>query len=72
MEVLKVIDNPDLVRLKDSKAILNTNLGELNKYKEEREQRLKLKHVAESYDKLQSDVEEIKSLLHKLLGSIDR
>jgi len=72
MEVLKVIDNPNLVRAKDSKAILNTNTEELNKYKEEREQRLKLKHVTESYDKLQSDVEEIKGLLHKLLGSIDK
>jgi len=67
MEKLKVINQPDLIRTKDNKAILNTNLEELNKYKEEREQRLKLKHVAESYDKLQSDVEDIKAMLQVIL-----
>lgn len=72
MQLLRVIDNPDLARSKDNSAILNTNLDALNKYKEEREQRRKLKEIAEDYDHLKSDVNEIKSLLKEILGHIDR
>ena len=72
MEYMKVIENPDLVRTKDSSAILNTNLDALNKYKEEREQRRKLNEIAQEYDQLKADVGEIKSMLTKILGHIDR
>ena len=72
MQLLRVIDNPDLARSKENSAILNTNSDALNKYKEEREQRLKLKEIAEDYDDLRSDVNEIKSMLEKILGHIDR
>ena len=72
MEYMKVIENPDLVRTKDSSAILNTNLDALNKYREEREQRRKLNEIAQEYDQLKADVGEIKSMLTKILGHIDR
>ena len=67
-DFLKVKDNRDLVRQKQSNAILNTNLKELNKYKEEREEKMKLKRLAEESEQMKSDIQEIKSLLKQLLG----
>ena len=67
-EILKVKDNKDLVRLKDSKAILNVNTKELDKYKQDREEKMKLQKLFEENDQLKNDVEEIKSLLRQLIG----
>jgi hypothetical protein len=65
---LKVTDNPDLVREKDSKAILNINLKELNKYKEDRDERLKLKRILDENESMKLDILEIKRLLQQLIG----
>jgi hypothetical protein len=65
---LKVKDNKDLVRQRQSNAILNTNLKELNKYKEERDEKMKLKKLAEESEHMKNDIQEIKSLLQQLLG----
>jgi predicted house-cleaning noncanonical NTP pyrophosphatase (MazG superfamily) len=67
-EYIKVKDYPNLVRDKQSNAILNTDRDSLNKYKEEREYQAKLKRVVEENDKLKSDVNEIKTLLYQILG----
>jgi hypothetical protein len=67
-EFLKVRDNKDLVRLKDSKAVLNTNSKELDKYKQDREEKLKLKNLFDENEKMKNDIDEIKSLLRQLLG----
>lgn len=64
---MKVLDNNDLVREKDSRAVLNTNLKELDKYKQERDQRLKLREIADNYDRLKDDVEDIKNMLKEIL-----
>ena len=68
----KVNDRPELLRRGDSKAIINNDTVALNKYKEEREQRRKLNEIAQEYDQLKADVGEIKSMLTKILGHIDR
>lgn len=65
---LKVKDNKDLVRQRQSNAILNTNLKELNKYKEERDEKMKLKRLADESEQMKNDIQEIKSLLQQLLG----
>lgn len=67
-EILKVKDNKDLVRQKDSKAILNVNTRELDKYRKEREEKFRLQKLFEENDQLKNDVEEIKSLLRQLIG----
>jgi len=67
-EILKVKDNKDLVRLKDSKAILNVNSNELDKYKQDREEKMKLKNFIEESEKMKNDIDEIKSLLRQLIG----
>ena len=43
----KVRENPNLVRDMNSKAILENDVNALNKYKEEREQRLKMAKVVQ-------------------------
>jgi hypothetical protein len=65
---LKVKDNPDLIRQKDSKAILNTNLKELNKYRQDRDEKMKLKKLVEESEQMKNDIDEIKSLLRQLIG----
>ena len=67
-EILKVKDNKDLVRLKDSKAILNVNSNELDKYKQDREGKMKLKNFIEESERMKNDIDEIKSLLRQLIG----
>jgi len=67
MEYLKVRDHKDLIRDKNSKAILTKDTETLNKYKEERALRLKLASIAEDYDGLKSEVGEIKDMLKLIL-----
>jgi hypothetical protein len=69
-DILKVKDSKDLIRQKQSNAILNTNTKELNKYKEEREEKIKLKKLVEENNQMKNDIEEIKSLLKQLLGQV--
>jgi len=61
---LKVRNHPNLVRDKESNAILNVDDISLNKYKQEREQFLKLKR---ENDQLKKDVTDIKEMLLKLM-----
>lgn len=70
MDYLKVKDHKDLVRDKNTKAILNTDKNSLNKYKEEREYKAKVAEVVKNYDTIKSDVEEIKKMLQTLLGKV--
>lgn len=67
-EFLKVKDQPDLIRHSNSKAILNTNSLELNKYKQIRDEKLKLKQLAEEQEQIKRDLSDIKSLLLQLIG----
>jgi hypothetical protein len=69
-DYLKVKDRPDLIRDTHSKAILNKDLNALNKYREERDFKLKLANVVEEHNDLKKDVSEIKDLLNKLLERI--
>lgn len=67
MEFMKVKDHKDLIRDKNSKAILTNDVETLNKYKEERVLRLKLASIAEDYDGLKNEVSEVKDMLKILL-----
>jgi hypothetical protein len=64
---IRVKDRTDLVRDKNSKAILNTNLNELNKYREEREFKMNLNRVIKENEEIKSEISEIKTLLLKIL-----
>ena len=64
---IRVKDRTDVVRDKNSKAILNTNLNELNKYREEREFKMNLNRVIKENEEIKSEISEIKTLLLKIL-----
>jgi hypothetical protein len=70
----KVTDEPSLVRESNSKAILNVNNIELNKYKREKEEKLKIKNAIDNYENLKeelkatkNDLSEIKKMLIQLM-----
>lgn len=65
---LKVKDHPNLVRDKNSSAVLNTNEKDLDKYREERHQKLKMNRNIQKIESLERDITEIKSLLKMLVG----
>jgi len=69
-EFIKVKERPDLVREKNSKAILNTDVSALNKYKEEREFKLKLVKIVNEHESLKRDVMDIKSMLSTILERV--
>jgi hypothetical protein len=68
----KVVNNRDLIRDRESKGVLNTNNKELEKYKQERAHRLKLKQLVDENAYLKNELSEIKSMLATLLGQKDR
>jgi len=63
-DYVKVKDNDDLVRDKNSSAILSVDMDALSKYKMRREQERKRN---EEIDELKKDVSEIKSLLLQMI-----
>lgn len=67
MKYLKVIDRPSLVRDTRSNAILNNDLQALNKYREERDEKLRLTQVEERTKRMETDIDEIKNLLKELI-----
>jgi len=67
-----VKDSPGLVRDTQSKAILNTDNSALNKYKQERDFKIKLAQVVADNDQLKSDVNSIKSTLQSILDILNR
>jgi hypothetical protein len=71
-DYFKVRDHKDLIRLKDSKGIVNKNNESLNKYREEREQRFRLSKMVEEHEQLKSDVSDIKQMLSVILGKLDK
>ena len=67
MSHLKVREKPELVRDRNSKAILNTDAQALYKYREEREFKQKLMHVVERQDEIDNELKSIKALLLQLV-----
>ncbi len=67
-ELIRVHDNRDLARDRNSNAILNVNTQELNKYKKDREEKLKIRQVIEDQEQLKQDINDIKLLLQQLIG----
>ena len=65
--MIQVKDNPNLVRDERSNSILNTNLDELKKFKENRNENLKL---SIEVNELKSEISDLKSLLNQVLSKL--
>jgi hypothetical protein len=64
MEVVKIQDNEDLIRDVSTRAILNSDMSSLEKY---RARRNKEREMNDDVQNLKQDVNEIKSMLRQLL-----
>lgn len=65
-EYIKVQNKPDLVRDKKSNAILNTDIEGLNKYKQERESRLKQENLLIDFNNQKNEISEIKDQMNRI------
>jgi len=72
MKYSKVDGHKNLIRDEETKAIINTNMSDYNKYvmqrkiKERDNQKLQL--LEENVDSIKSDIEEIKTILRSLIN----
>jgi len=69
---LKVIDNKNLLRHASSRGIVNTDDDGLKKYREERDRAKKLNNIVEEQDKINQELNDIKSLLSQILNKIEK
>jgi len=65
MNTLKITDEEELIRDVDTRAVLNSNMSSLEKYKARRN---KEREMNDDVQNLKQDVSEIKSLLKQLLN----
>jgi len=65
MNTLKITDEEELIRDVDTRAVLNSNMSSLEKYKARRN---KEREMSNDVQNLKQDVSEIKSLLKQLLN----
>ena len=68
MTMYKVKEHPTLLRDSRSKAILNTDLMELNKMKKEREATITIQTLTQEVNVIKNDFQEIKSLLRQIVA----
>ena len=66
-KLLPVIDNKDLVRDTQSKALLATNKTLLDEHRQKKQFFIKMVKQAEEIDLMKKDLADIKHLLHKLV-----
>ena len=71
MTYVKIQDNEDLVRDKNSNAVLNVDNQALENYRAQRARQREINGSLGKIKELESDVAEIKSLLYKLLDRED-
>lgn len=66
-KLLPVIDNKDLVRDTQSKALLATNRAMLEEHRQKKQFLTKLLNQSEELETMKKDISDIKFLLHKLV-----
>jgi len=71
MTYVKIEDNEDLVRDKETNAVLNVDNQALANYRAQRARQREINGSLGKIKELESDVAEIKSLLYKLLDRED-
>ena len=68
MTMYKVKEHPTLLRDSRSKAILNTDLIELNKMKKERESTITIQTLTQEVNVIKNEFQEIKTLLKQIVA----
>jgi len=70
MIVTKVKDAPGLVRDMSNQAVLNTDISALEAYKRKRNKQQEIDEVISDINNMKSDIDQIKSLMQRLLDKI--
>lgn len=68
MTMYKVKEHPTLLRDSRSKAILNTDLLELNKVKKQRETTITIQTLTQEVNVIKNEFQEIKTLLKQIVA----
>lgn len=68
---LPVKDHPNLVKDMNTGAVININKKEIQKRREYKEKIREEREKINKIDKLEEDIDEIRSLLHQLVGKLD-
>lgn len=70
MIITKVKDAPGLVRDMSNQAVLNTDISALEAYKRKRNKQQEIDEVISDINNMKSDIDQIKSLMQRLLEKI--
>lgn len=70
MQVAKVKDAPGLVRDMQTQAVLNTDNNALEAYRRKRNKQQEMDEVVSDINNMKSDIDQIKSLMQRLLDKI--
>jgi len=70
MIIAKVKDVPGLVRDMSNQAVLNTDISALEAYKRKRNKQQEIDEVISDINNMKSDIDQIKSLMQRLLEKI--
>ena len=70
MTVAKVKDSPGLVRDMSNQAVLNTDNAALEAYRRKRNKQKEIDEVISDINNMKSDIDQIKSLMQRLLEKI--
>jgi len=70
MTIAKVKDSPGLVRDMSNQAVLNTDIAALEAYRRKRNKQQELNEVISDINNMKSDIDQIKSLMQRLLEKI--
>jgi hypothetical protein len=68
MEFYKIKDHKDLIKSKESKAVLSIDKSGLDKYREERQKLARMATIVEDNRRLEQEVTEIKQQLGEILS----
>jgi hypothetical protein len=70
MTIAKVKDSPGLVRDMSNQAVLNTDNAALEAYRRKRNKQKEIDEVISDINNMKSDIDQIKSLMQRLLEKI--
>jgi hypothetical protein len=70
MKLAKVKDSPGLVRDMSTQAVLNTDNNALEAYRLKRKKQQEMDEVVSDINNMKSDIDQIKSLMQRLLDKI--
>lgn len=70
MTVAKVKDSPGLIRDMSNQAVLNTDNAALEAYRRKRNKQKEIDEVISDINNMKSDIDQIKSLMQRLLEKI--